>query len=147
MSKLMVCPGLYSMVSFAAVLVKDGELDCSFYGKTKPMSEQFIRSALQVCHTTREQHLTYDDPKEVMTRFAQWLSEHNKGRPVFLSDNPAFDWQFIHYYFIAHHRVQPLRTQHPTILVTFTQVWNMIFTSKQMEISERSYEAYPSSRG
>ena len=86
------CPGLYSMVSFGAVLVKECDLDCFFYGKTKPMTELFIPGALASCNTTREQHLTYDDPKEVMTRFAQWLSEHNKGRPVFLSDNPAFDW-------------------------------------------------------
>ena len=96
------CPGLYSMVSFGAVLVKDGDLDCFFYGKTKPMTEQFIPGALAACNTTREQHLTYDDPKEVMTRFSQWIAQHNKGKPVFLSDNPAFDWQFIHYYFIAH---------------------------------------------
>jgi hypothetical protein len=30
---------------------------------------------------------------------AGWLEEHAKGRPVFVSDNPAYDWQFINYYF------------------------------------------------
>jgi len=28
-------------------------------------------------------------------RFDVWLREHTKGRPVFVSDNPAFDWQWI----------------------------------------------------
>ncbi len=36
-----------------------------------------------------------------MENFAQWLEQHSKGRPVFVSDNLAFDWQFINYYF--HH--------------------------------------------
>jgi len=35
----------------------------------------------------------------VMEKFAAWLEEQSKGRPVFVSDNVAFDWQFINYYF------------------------------------------------
>jgi hypothetical protein len=27
------------------------------------------------------------------------LAEQTKGRPIFVSDNVAFDWQFINYYF------------------------------------------------
>jgi len=34
-----------------------------------------------------------------MDSFAQWLSRYSKGRPVFFSDNPAFDWQWINWYF------------------------------------------------
>lgn len=30
--------------------------------------------------------------------FKEWLKEF-KGRPIFVSDNPAYDWQFINYYF------------------------------------------------
>jgi hypothetical protein len=33
-----------------------------------------------------------------MRAFAVWLTQHSKGRPVFVSDNVAFDWQFINYY-------------------------------------------------
>jgi hypothetical protein len=36
-----------------------------------------------------------------MEEFAEWLREHVKGRPIFISDNLAFDWQFINFYF--HH--------------------------------------------
>jgi hypothetical protein len=34
-----------------------------------------------------------------MERFAEWLAKLSQGRPIFISDNPAFDWQFINYYF------------------------------------------------
>lgn len=37
--------------------------------------------------------------KETFESFDKWLSEHIEGRPVFVSDNPAYDWQFINYYF------------------------------------------------
>jgi len=43
--------------------------------------------------------LAFDDPKAVMENFAAWLEQHSKGRPIFVSDNLAFDWQFINYYF------------------------------------------------
>jgi len=46
-----------------------------------------------------------------MESFAAWLEKHTKGRPVFVSDNVAFDWQFINYYFHrfldATHSVSP----------------------------------------
>jgi DNA polymerase III epsilon subunit-like protein len=35
----------------------------------------------------------------VMRAFADWLVEHVTGRPVFVSDNPAYDFQWINYYF------------------------------------------------
>jgi hypothetical protein len=31
-------------------------------------------------------------------KFARWLGQF-EGRPCFVSDNPAYDWQFINYYF------------------------------------------------
>jgi hypothetical protein len=34
-----------------------------------------------------------------MIRFEQWLQKTSSGHPVFISDNPAFDWQWINYYF------------------------------------------------
>ena len=55
--------------------------------------------SLAVSGFSREQHLGFDDPKSVMEAFALWLEQHAKGRAVFVSDNVAFDWQFINYYF------------------------------------------------
>jgi hypothetical protein len=91
-------PAEYSMVCFGAVLF-DEALHHSFYGQTRPISDQFKPAALVVSGFSRDQHLKFDDPKSVMGRFEGWVEEHSKGRPVFVSDNLAFDWQFINYYF------------------------------------------------
>lgn len=37
--------------------------------------------------------------KEMFEFFRNWLALVAPGRPVFVSDNPAYDWQFINYYF------------------------------------------------
>ena len=36
--------------------------------------------------------------RETFEAFRDWLAQF-KGRPTFVSDNPAYDWQFINYYF------------------------------------------------
>ena len=41
-------------------------------------------------------------PNTVRASPPSWLAAHSKGRPVFCSDNLAFDWQFINYYFHAY---------------------------------------------
>src|SRR3972149_7051078 len=92
-------PGLYSMVSFGAIVV-DPRLDKTFYGKTRPISEAWKPEALAISGHTREEHRKFDDPLEVMTKFAEWIEQVNSnGRPIFISDNVAYDWQFINYYF------------------------------------------------
>ncbi|MCE3228693.1 MAG: exonuclease [Bacteroidetes bacterium] len=93
-------PGDYSMICFGAVLV-DETLDKTFYGKTKPISDKFVPEALAISGFSREETLTFDDPKEVMEKFENWIKQHSKGRPVFISDNNGFDWMFICWYF--HH--------------------------------------------
>lgn len=91
-------PAEFSMVCFGAVIFDD-VLDKTFYGRTRPVSDRFVPEVLAVSGFSREQHLGFDDPKTVMEKFAEWLATHSKGRPVFMSDNPAYDWQFINYYF------------------------------------------------
>lgn len=93
-------PGDFSMISFGAVIVKES-LDITFYGKLKPISENWIPEALAVSGYTREETLEFDEPKEVMENFAKWITENTKGQPVFISDNNGFDWMFICWYF--HH--------------------------------------------
>ncbi|MCG2612934.1 3'-5' exoribonuclease [Terrimonas sp. NA20] len=93
-------PGDYSMISFGAVVVNE-TLDKSFYGKLKPISERYIPEALAVSGFSREDTIMFDDPAMVMQQFADWLKEHSKGRPIFISDNNGFDWMFICWYF--HH--------------------------------------------
>jgi hypothetical protein len=93
------CPGKYSMVSFGAVRVKEHGLGDAFFGQVAPISDLWIPEALAVSNVTRDQHLTYPDATLTMKQFADWVSTHTATRPVFVSDNPAFDWQFINYYF------------------------------------------------
>lgn len=91
-------PHLYSMVCFGAVIVEP-TLSKTFYGKTFPIAEHYVPEALAVSGFSREQHMEFDDPIQVMKNFEKWILENTDGRPVFISDNPAFDWQWINYYF------------------------------------------------
>lgn len=91
-------PGLYSLVSIGAVLVTPA-LDQTFYGQLRPISDAWVPEALAVSGVSREQHQSFDDPGQVMTRFAGWVTAHGGRRPIFISDNNGFDWSFVNYYF------------------------------------------------
>ena len=91
-------PHKYSMVCFGAVVVEPS-LSKTFYGKTRPISDEWKPDALAISGFSREEHLTFDEPSEVMTNFRDWLNENVNNSPIFISDNLAFDWQWINYYF------------------------------------------------
>ncbi len=91
-------PGKYSMVCLGAVVVEPS-LSKSFYGETRPVSDLWVPENLAVSGFTREQHLRFDEPAAVMERLERWVLEVSKGRPVLVSDNLAFDWQFVNWYF------------------------------------------------
>lgn len=92
-------PNPYSMVCFGAVVV-DKNLDRTFYGETHPISTGYIPDALKVSGFTREEHEKFNSPKEIMLSFSKWIKENSiYGSPVFISDNLAFDWQWINWYF------------------------------------------------
>jgi DNA polymerase III epsilon subunit-like protein len=90
-------PATGSMVCFGAVLVSDTTK--TFYGETKPVMKDWNPEALAISGFSREQHEGFDDPKDVMQKFADWVEKVSDGKPTFISDNPAFDWQWINYYF------------------------------------------------
>lgn len=91
-------PPEFSMICFGAVVV-DAKLDKTFYGETAPISEHTNLAAAAISGISRATHETFEDPAAVMARFADWIQTNSKGRPIFVSDNPAFDWQWINYYF------------------------------------------------
>ena len=91
-------PHKYSMVCFGAVVVEPS-LSKTFYGQTKPISDEWQPEALAISGFSREEHLTFDEPSEVMLKFKDWIAANSNGKPVFISDNLAFDWQWINYYF------------------------------------------------
>ena len=66
---------------------------------TGTIADVWIPEALAVSGMSRAEHESFEAPEKVMEDFAKWLSENSKGRPIFISDNPAFDWQWINFYF------------------------------------------------
>jgi len=99
-------PYKYSMVCFGATIIEDG-LKKTFYGKIKPISKEWNPEALKVSGFSREEHEKFDDPVKVMKNFADWIKINSKGKPTFISDNPAFDWQFINFYFHMYYGSNP----------------------------------------
>lgn len=93
-------PGDYSMVCFGAVIVEKG-LKRSFYGQLRPISDQYLPDDLAISGFSREETLQFAEPKETMLKFRSWLDLEVKGRPLFISDNNGYDWQFINWY--LHH--------------------------------------------
>ena len=93
-------PGDYSMICFGAIIV-ESQLDRTFYGQLRPISDKFVPDALAVSGFTREQTLAFDEPETVIASFRDWLKSNCRGRCIFISDNNGFDWQFINWYF--HH--------------------------------------------
>ena len=93
-------PGDYSMVCFGAVVVEPS-LSKTFYGKLRPVSEKWDPAAVKVSGFSREETLGFEGPKTIMEKFDAWILKCSKDRPIFVSDNNGFDWQFINWYF--HH--------------------------------------------
>jgi DNA polymerase III alpha subunit (gram-positive type) len=93
-------PADYSMISIGAVLVND-VLDTTFCGQLKPISDRFLPEALNVSGLTRADTLAFDEPKQVMLNFAEWIKAVCKDKPIFISDNNGFDFMFVNWYF--HH--------------------------------------------
>ena len=91
-------PGLYSMVCFGAVKV-DMTLSKTFYGKIKPISDDWIPESLSISGFSRDEHLTFDEPEKVMKEFAEWIKETSIDTPIFMSDNNGYDFSFVNYYF------------------------------------------------
>lgn len=90
------CPGLYSMVSVGIVEILN--LTNTFYSEMCPISDNWLPEALAVSGFTREQTLSFTSPEKEMERLIAWLNLQPGDRAILISDNPAFDWQWINYY-------------------------------------------------
>ena len=93
-------PGDFSMICFGAIVVEPS-LEKVFYGKLRPISEKWLPEALAISGFSRQETLQFDHPQTVMNKFKSWLKSNSNGRPLFISDNNGFDWQFVNWYF--HH--------------------------------------------
>lgn len=106
-------PGPFSMLSFALVFAGrfDGsqfsrpvEYTLSIHIELKPISEQFEPDALKVNKLDRERlKLTGLDPREAMTRAAQWVRDvADNGNPVLVAYPMSFDWLWLYWYFVRY---------------------------------------------
>jgi DNA polymerase III epsilon subunit-like protein len=94
-------PGDYSMICFGAVVIEEA-LDKTFYARLRPISDKWVPEALAVSGFTREQTMQFEPAFQAMQSFREWLKANaSAGRPIFISDNNGYDWQFINWYF--HH--------------------------------------------
>ncbi len=90
------CPGLGSMTEVGAVLFSEPPFPVRFYGHLAPITN-VTGSEVEIAGIKPGG----DPPGEVMDRFRGWIeaSRIQGKRPIFVSDNPAFDFQWTHYYF------------------------------------------------
>ena len=92
-------PATGSIVCFGVVRVAEG-LNDTFYAQTAPISDLWRPEALAISGFSREEHEKFDNPELKILEFNSWIKQTNKaGRPVFFSDNLAFDWMWTAYYF------------------------------------------------
>lgn len=98
--------GRNSLVCFGVVKL-DEQLNKTFYGQLKPISEFYDPQALAVSGFSREEHLKFDEPELVMKNFANWLEANTVGRPILISDNNGYDASWINYYFHVYYGKNP----------------------------------------
>lgn len=94
-------PGDFSMIEIGAVIIdKEGKLDKTFYGKLKPISNNYSEEALKSIGLKREDTFVgAENPDIIMLRFYNWIRLNSKDRHMFISDNNGFDWMFVCWYF------------------------------------------------
>lgn len=87
------------MISFAAVYVHNPLIN--FSAKLHPIGTSIDERALAAIGLTHEDTLKYPSAEIGMKNFHIWLTKNGTttNKVQFWSDNLAFDWQFINYYF------------------------------------------------
>jgi DNA polymerase III epsilon subunit-like protein len=93
-------PANFSLLSIGACRVADPQ--STFYVELQPLSEQFVPSALAVCHLSlQDLARTGTPPAQAMSQFEAWLGKQvpRNLKPVFVAFNAVFDWMFVNDYF------------------------------------------------
>lgn len=130
-------PGDFSMVSFGVVRVDD-EIKTTYYGEVAPITDKFVPEALAVSGLSRKQHLQFRPPEIVMPEFVDWLKKNNTGKPVFVSDNPAFDYQWMNYYLWKYTGDNPFGHSARRIGDLYSGLVNNVFKSSEWKKLKRT---------
>lgn len=76
-------------------------VDCEGHGPAPgPLHDPVLFEFGAVEFKTRKTFHGQRASTETFQAFERWLAQW-PGRPIFVSDNPAYDWQYINYYFHA----------------------------------------------
>jgi hypothetical protein len=81
------CPAQGKLTEFGAV---EYSTRATFHGRLLEARPDPANPAVPI--TTG---VVLNTPVQVFTEFADWLAQVCTGRPIFVSDNPAYDWQWI----------------------------------------------------
>lgn len=92
------CPGMYSMISLGACTVSPRLV--TFKVDLKPETDKWKPEHLSSIGLTREETMSYPPVKEGLILFQDWLVRNSEPgeKLILVSDNLAFDWQFVNYY-------------------------------------------------
>lgn len=88
-------PVVHDLVSIGCVVV-DGKFDQTFFGVAHPENIHFDPGAYAAIGVTRAQHEGYEHSQaQLGILLYNWLTSLGFGRHVMVSDNPAYDWQWV----------------------------------------------------
>jgi len=73
----------------------------------EPWGDWPLREFGAVDYATRISFYGEDNSRQTFERFLAWLEEFDTERMVFISDNPAYDWPPIKWYFMKHDLENP----------------------------------------
>ena len=95
------------VIQIGAVVVEPGLSRTFCTPVMLPMFDAYNQGAYDSIGMTREEHLLGEiTVEEGFSRMRDWVSSLGDPKPVLVSDNPAFDWQWINFGFTRH-------THHP----------------------------------
>ena len=95
------CPMMGDVIQIGAVVAEPGLARSFCTPIMLPLFDAYTQSAYDSIHMTREQHLAATSTvEEGFALFQQWLeSLESTDKLTLVSDNPAFDWQWINFGF------------------------------------------------
>ncbi len=73
-------------------------VDCEGHGPAPTLNDETLFEFGAVDYKSKQSFHGHGATKETFEKFSHWLNQF-PGRLIFVSDNPAYDWQFINYYF------------------------------------------------
>jgi len=76
-------------------------VDCEGHGPAPKLNDENLFEFGAVVYPSRAAFHGVGATLETFSKFADWIANVCVPglRPLFMSDNPAYDWQFINYYF------------------------------------------------